>query len=94
MCELLFQKIKGSTSITIEVPDGVFAGKPCKKDNNVGVAVNETRIEVTKTQKGLNILNFTRFWPIQNDLNLPSVPIIKPRYSILVLWNSHFGAEV
>ena len=32
--------------------------------------MNETPIEVTKTQKGLNILNFTRFWPIQNDLNL------------------------
>ena len=32
--------------------------------------MNEMPIEVTKTQKGLNILNFTRFWPIQNDLNL------------------------
>ena len=70
MCELLFQKIKGGTAVTIEIPYGVLAGKLCKRDNNVGVAMNETPIEVTKTQKGLNILNFMRFWPIQNDLNL------------------------
>lgn len=34
------------------------------------IAMDEPPIEVTKTQKGLNILNFTRFWPVQNDLNL------------------------
>ena len=70
MCELLFQKIKGGMAVTIEIPEGLLAGKPCKRDNNVRVAMNETPIEVTKTLKGLNILNLTRFWPIQNDLNL------------------------
>src|ERR1700679_1175924 len=70
MCELLFQEIKRGTAIAIEVPDGMFAGEPRERDNNVGIAMNEPSIEVTKTQKGLNILNFTRFWPVHNDLNL------------------------
>src|ERR1700679_3050201 len=70
MCKLLFQKIKRGTAIAIEVPDGLFAGEPHERDNNVRIAVNEPSIEVTKTQKGFYILNFTRFWPVQNDLNL------------------------
>src|SRR6202789_320938 len=56
MCKLLFQEIKRGTAIAIEVPDSMFAGEPRERDNNVRIAVNEPSIEVTKTQKGLNIL--------------------------------------
>jgi hypothetical protein len=39
-------------------------------DGNAGIAVNETLIEVTKTEEGLNILNFPRYRPIRSSGDL------------------------
>ena len=44
-------------------------GKPREGNNDVGVVVDESMVEVCKSKEGLNVLNFPRFWPIGNGLN-------------------------
>ena len=39
-------------------------------NHNVGVLMDEVVVEVHKTKEGLNVLNYTRFGPILDSLNL------------------------
>jgi hypothetical protein len=70
MHELFLLNFKNGAADVVKFPSGMLAGKPHEWYDNVRIAVNELPIEVTKTQEWLNILNFMRFRPVQNDLNL------------------------
>ena len=52
-----------------EFPRSVFAGKLHEGNDDVGVVVDESMVKVHKSEEGLNVLNFLRFWPIRNGLN-------------------------
>src|SRR5467141_4468358 len=53
-----------------KVPGGTLAGKTRKRNCDFGVSENETTVEVGETEEGLNILDFLRFGPILDNLDL------------------------
>src|SRR5882672_6059578 len=53
-----------------KVPGGTLAGKTRKRNCDFGVSENEMTIEVGETEEGLNILDFPRFGPILDNLDL------------------------
>ena len=44
-------------------------GKPCERNDDVGVVVDKMTVEVRKSEEGLDVLNFPQFRPIGNGLN-------------------------
>ena len=65
----LLQEVESGVTIIGEFPRSVFAGKPCERNNNVGVVVDESTVKVRESEEGLNVLNFPWFWPIGDGLN-------------------------
>src|SRR5882672_5215431 len=53
-----------------KVPGGTLVGKTRKRNCDFGVSENETTVEVGGTEEGLNILDFPRFGPILDNLDL------------------------
>jgi len=51
------------------MPGGTLAGKMCEQDCDFGISVNETMIEIGKTKEGLNVLDFSWYWPILDNLD-------------------------
>src|SRR5882672_10869394 len=57
-------------ALIIKVPDGTLVGKTHKWNCDFGVSVNETMVEVGETEEGLNVLDFPRFGPILDNMDL------------------------
>src|SRR5467141_2017244 len=53
-----------------KVPGGTLAGKMHKRNCDFRISINETTVEVGETKEGLNILDFPRFGPILDNLDL------------------------
>src|SRR5882672_3299859 len=53
-----------------KVPGGTLVGKMHKQNCDFRISVNETTVEVGETEEGLNILDFPRFGPILDNLDL------------------------
>src|SRR5882672_10695544 len=53
-----------------KVPGGTLAGKMHKRNCDFRISVNEMTVEIGKTEEGLNILDFLRFRPILDNLDL------------------------
>src|SRR5882672_2376249 len=53
-----------------KVPGGTLVGKTHKQNCDFGVSVNETMVEVGETEEGLNVLDFLRFGPFLDNLDL------------------------
>src|SRR5882672_3972006 len=53
-----------------KVQGGTLVGKMCKWNCDFGISVDETTVEVGETEEGLNILDFLRFGPILDNLDL------------------------
>src|SRR5467141_243848 len=53
-----------------KVPGGTLAGKTRKRNCDFGISINEMTVEVGETEEGLNILDFPRFGPILDNLDL------------------------
>src|SRR5467141_20297 len=52
-----------------KVPRGTLAGKTREQNGDFGISVNETTVEVGKTEEGLNVLDFSGFRPILDYLD-------------------------
>src|SRR5467141_3038742 len=53
-----------------KVPGGTLVGKTHKRNCDFGISVNETMVEIGETKEGLKILDFPRFGPILDNLDL------------------------
>src|SRR5882672_6435787 len=53
-----------------KVQGGTLVGKMYKWNGDFGISVNETMVEVGETEEGLNVLDFLRFGPILDNLDL------------------------
>src|SRR5882672_7685650 len=53
-----------------KVPGGTLAGKMHKRNCDFRISVNEMTVEIGETEEGLNILDFLRFRPILDNLDL------------------------
>jgi len=67
--ECLLEHIESSATLIGKIPRGTLVGKTRERDSDVGIPVNETMVEVGKSEERLNISNFPRFRPILNNLN-------------------------
>ena len=65
----LLQEVESGVTIVSEFPRSVFAGKPCERNNNVRVVVDESTVEVHESEEGLDVLHLPWFWPIRDGLN-------------------------
>ncbi|KIM66530.1 hypothetical protein SCLCIDRAFT_110598, partial [Scleroderma citrinum Foug A] len=52
-----------------EFPRSVFAGKPCERNDNVGVVVDESTVKVCESKEGLNVNLYRHLCHIGNGLN-------------------------
>ena len=53
-----------------KVPGGTLVGKTHKRHCDFRISINETMVEVGKTEEGLNVLDFLGFGPILDNLDL------------------------
>src|SRR5882724_10066979 len=67
--ESLFKCLKGGMALIGEVPGGTLAGKTCEWDCDFGISINETMVEIGKAEEGLNVLDFSWYWPILDNLD-------------------------
>jgi hypothetical protein len=61
------ESLESSSTLVIEIPDGLLLSKSRQRNNNVGVIENITPVKISKAKEGLNILDFSGFGPIEND---------------------------
>ena len=65
----LLQEVESGVAIIGEFPRSVFVGKPRERNDDVGVVVDKTMVEVRESKEGLDVLNFPQFRPIGDGLN-------------------------
>src|SRR6266481_8613012 len=53
-----------------KVPYSTLAGETRERNSDLGISVNEATVKIGESEEGLNILDFSRFRPILNNLNL------------------------
>jgi hypothetical protein len=66
----LLECVKGLPTIFGKVPRGILASKPSERNHDIRVVEDETAIEVSESEEGLDILDFPRFRPIKDSLDL------------------------
>ncbi|KIM60195.1 hypothetical protein SCLCIDRAFT_1184953, partial [Scleroderma citrinum Foug A] len=50
--------VESGVTVIGEFPRSVFAGKLCERNDDVGVVVDKTMVEVRESEEGLDVLNF------------------------------------
>ena len=89
----LLDSAEGILAVIEEVPQSSFLGKTGQRNDNVGVIVDESLVEIGETQGRLDVLDFVGFGPILDNLDFcgihirPSGDKMNPRYSTEVVWN-------
>ena len=66
--ECLFERIEGIMTGRVKLPRDILPGKACQWNNNVWIVKDKLVIKISKTYKGLNILDFLRLWLVLNNL--------------------------
>ncbi|KIM69164.1 hypothetical protein SCLCIDRAFT_104124, partial [Scleroderma citrinum Foug A] len=61
--------VESGATVISEFPRSVFAGKPHERNNDVGVVMDESTVEVREPEEGLDVLNLLWFQPIGHGLN-------------------------
>ena len=68
--EGLFECFEGIFAFRGEVPNNSFSGQTCERNCDIGIVKDESLIEVSKSEEGLNILDFVGFRPFLDGLDL------------------------
>ena len=53
----LLQEVESGVAIIGEFPRSVFVGKPHERNDNVGVVMDETMVEVHKSKEGVKTMS-------------------------------------
>ena len=65
----LLKSSKGFSTCIREIPCCTFPSKSGERDDGIRVPINESLVEVTEPEKGLNVLDISGFWLFQNCLD-------------------------
>ena len=57
----LLKSLKGFPTRIREIPCCTFPSESGERDNSIGVSINESLVEVTESEKGLNVLDILEF---------------------------------
>src|SRR5882724_11458928 len=52
------------------MPWGTLAGKTCERDCDFGISIDEMTVEIGKAEEGLDVLDFSWYWPILDNLDI------------------------
>jgi len=67
--ECLLERVESIMIREVKFSWNVLLDKICQWNNNIQVVEDEPVIEISKTQRGLNVLNFLELWPVLNNLH-------------------------
>ena len=67
--ESFLKGVKSVLAFLSPSPLDILAGQAGEGNGDVGVSRDETTIEVGKTEEGLDVLDFPRSWPVQDNLD-------------------------
>ena len=65
----LFKCFESQSALIGEVPNCTLSGKAHEGYGDFRVSINETSVEVGKTEEQLNVFNLSRFRPILDNLD-------------------------
>src|SRR5271168_594339 len=68
-CESGLKGFECLTGFSCKIPSNTLASEAGKGNHDVGIVGNEAAVEVSETQKGLNVLDFLWFRPILDSLD-------------------------
>jgi len=68
--ECIFEEIEGVAGFLVEVEGGTFVSKAGERDNDVGIVVNESTVEVSEAQEGLDVFHLLQLGPVADGLDL------------------------
>ena len=68
--ESFFEHFEGFPAFRSEVPNNSFSSQMHEQNRDIGVVKNESLIKISKSKKGLNVLDFVWFRPFLDDLDL------------------------
>ena len=66
----LFEGFEGFPAFWSEVPSNPLSSQTCEQNCNIGIVKNESPINICKSEKGLNVLDFAWFGPFLDGLDL------------------------
>jgi hypothetical protein len=67
--ESSLQGIEGAATVVGKQPRSTLASKASKRNNNVGIIMNKTAVEVGEAKERLNVFNFPRLRPVTDGLD-------------------------
>ena len=68
--ENFFECFKEFSAFRTEVANNSFSSHTPEQNHDIGVVKNESPIKISKSKKGLNVLDFVRFRPFLDGLDL------------------------
>lgn len=68
--ERFLERVERSAAGGVEIPRCIFASESGEGYCDVRVVLDEATIEVGKAEEGLDVLDFSGFWPIKYSLDL------------------------
>jgi len=68
--ECIFEEVEGVAGFLVEVEGGTFVSKAGEWNNDVGVVVNESTVEVSEAQEGLDVFHLPQLGPVVDGLDL------------------------
>jgi hypothetical protein len=68
-----FQRVESFLADGIEIPRNSFSCEACKRNDNVGISLNEPSIEVAESEEGLNVFNLPRSRPVGDNVDFLGV---------------------
>ena len=68
--EGFFQHFEGFPAFWSEIPNNSFSSQMCEWNHNIRAVKNESLIKISKSEKGLNVLDFAWFGPFLDGLDL------------------------
>ena len=61
---------EGFPAFQSEVPSDPLSSQTCEQNCNIRIVKNESPIKISKSEKGLNVLDFAQFRPFLDGLDL------------------------
>jgi len=53
----------------VKIPENILLGETGKQNDNIQISVDESTIEVSQSEKELNIFHFSLFGPVLDDFD-------------------------
>jgi len=94
--ECIFEEVEGRVGFFFKIEGNTFMSELSQRNNDVGVIVDESVVEVGETEEGLDVFDFPRLRPVPDGLDLVfghKKAFRRQGISEVLKWNSHLSAR-